>query len=785
MTRFFLGVVLAGLVVLTGCARQATEGSLAPDLLINVFRQANIPVETVRVDVNLPTSSELVITNGLRAPTTTTQTLSAGFDFVGNPKGFYSVARAYHVPNNDDDPIRLMGAALIKPGQTQITIDVESTALHLVAYWDWVDWILLGLSSLEAVEPLVQQHPRYNELVRMIWDALHRSQSPYEDDRIVSLSGEIAGDLVAKRIIQLPNTVSSLSQSSIGTPTLGFKDGRLEVTNNTSITWAAGWMDYYSEQHLSSRKEVVIPEADYAFRWRTGPSTKTLDISSSPDDRYLVCLVPSTVGIWAPTNGAFPLQDLLGTLKEIANKSGVLEAALTIAGFIPVVGTALDIIDVDPNADILPVILTLAEVYFDMNRGFAEKIRDVMGVRDLHLWKIKFLNEQLDQIVSEIEKPSSRASEDALWKKHADTKYFFDILDLGRKNGINYITKSGKIDRRFSKQIGLFVLSHEKRSLEHQLILTHRAANEVERELGWLKKIDFFGRALVLPSVVDAAVMAYDTITYRDAYACYDVQVGTKVTRYTLGPNMRVIPTQISNGRKSENYVFSTKILHLTQRTANFSLSFNFGDGTTGNRNVSANRSPHQESISHAYSSSGAYGLTIQLDTGASKSSYVVPVYIEMPDQSNDYNLNICDVWRAASSGGYGITRDNWDISEIPDGATFDISFNTYSIPDRIYVEYPVGTQVLDTGWRGDNSYQSDPKYPGGISGPGLGQRNDIFRKLPGQNSFRMVVVGPDRNTAWDYGVRCRNSTSSQSLGTTEVSPDSESRRFFRNNPER
>lgn len=779
MTRFSLGVVLAGLAMLAGCARQATEGSLAPDLLSNVFRQANVPVETVRVDINLPTSLELVITNGLRAPTTTTQTLSAGFDFVGNPKGFYSVARAYHVPNNDDDPIRLMGAALIKPGQTQITVDVESTALHLVAYWDWVDWILLGLSSLEAVEPLVRQHPRYNELVKMIWDALHRSQSPYEDDRIVSLSGEIAGDLVAKRIIQLPNTISSLSQSSIGTPTLGFKDGRLEVTNNTSITWAAGWMDYYSEQHLSSRKEVVIPEADYAFRWLTGPSTKTLDISSSPDDRYLVCLVPSSVGIWAPTNGAFPLQDLLGTLKEIANKRGVLEAALTIAGFIPAVGTASGIIYADPDASAM---ITLVESYIDY---LSKKIPYLNDKRDFHLWQIAFLNKQLDQIVLEIEEPSLRASKDAQWKKLADTKYFFDIVYLGRKKGINYITKSGKIDTRFSKQIGLFVLRHEKRSLEHQLILNHLVANEVKQRLGWLKKIDFFGKSLVLPSLVDAAVMAYDTWAYRDTYACYDVQVGTKVTRYSLGPNMRVFPTQISNGRKSENYVFSTKILHLTQRTANFSMSFNFGDGTTGNRNVSANRSPHQESISHAYSSSGAYGLTIQLDTGASKSSYVVPVYIEMPDQSNDYNLNICDVWRAASSGGYGITRDNWDISEIPDGATFDISFNTYSIPDRIYVEYPVGTQVLDTGWRGDNSYQSDPKYPGGISGPGLGQRNDIFRKLPGQNIFRMVVVGPDRNTAWDYSVRCRNSTSSQSLGTTEVSPDSESRRFFRNNPER
>lgn len=123
--------------------------------------------------------------------------------------------------------------------------------------------------------------------------------------------------------------------------------------------------------------------------------------------------------------------------------------------------------------------------------------------------------------------------------------------------------------------------------------------------------------------------------------------------------------------------------------------------------------------------------------------------------QEREEELNICEVWKAAQSGGTGVTVDNWDIGTIPSGATFDIRFNAYSIPDKYIVEYPAGSVVLDTGWRGSSSYNGDPRYPGGIAGPGQGQENDIFSKGT-VDSFKVTVVGGHPGTAWNYEIRCR-----------------------------
>ena len=60
--------------------------------------------------------------------------------------------------------------------------------------------------------------------------------------------------------------------------------------------------------------------------------------------------------------------------------------------------------------------------------------------------------------------------------------------------------------------------------------------------------------------------------------------------------------------------------------------------------------------------------------------------------------LDICDSWSVFRSGGQGATVDNRDISIIPFDALFDLSFNTYSISDKLLVEYPMGSLVLDTG---------------------------------------------------------------------------------------
>lgn len=143
-------------------------------------------------------------------------------------------------------------------------------------------------------------------------------------------------------------------------------------------------------------------------------------------------------------------------------------------------------------------------------------------------------------------------------------------------------------------------------------------------------------------------------------------------------------------------------------------------------------------------------------------------------------DLNVCNVWSALDSGGNGETVVDWDISAIPEGAIFDIRYNTLNIPDSIVSIYPIGdafplenpqsdpgidypvinypadTVQLDTGWRGNPFFNGDPvTYPGGIVGPGLGQELGFFTKGE-EDAFRIIVTGRDPGTLWGYEVRCR-----------------------------
>jgi len=124
-----------------------------------------------------------------------------------------------------------------------------------------------------------------------------------------------------------------------------------------------------------------------------------------------------------------------------------------------------------------------------------------------------------------------------------------------------------------------------------------------------------------------------------------------------------------------------------------------------------------------------------------------------------DKELNVCGDWSASESGGFGVTVDTWDISEIPVGASFDIRFDALNQPDKYVVEYPVGTGVYDSGWRGrENIYNNANRYPEfqpeGVVGPGQGQENAIFVK-GAQNTFRVIVSGPQAGTIWFYDIRC------------------------------
>jgi len=118
--------------------------------------------------------------------------------------------------------------------------------------------------------------------------------------------------------------------------------------------------------------------------------------------------------------------------------------------------------------------------------------------------------------------------------------------------------------------------------------------------------------------------------------------------------------------------------------------------------------------------------------------------------------LDVCEIWTAANSGGYGTTVDNWDISELPAGTSFDIKFDTYQVPDKIVIQYQ-GVTVYDSGWRGQQRYiDNNPHlYPGGLAGPGQEELGGIFIKSS-EDQFILTVYGPESNTQWRYYMKAR-----------------------------
>lgn len=113
--------------------------------------------------------------------------------------------------------------------------------------------------------------------------------------------------------------------------------------------------------------------------------------------------------------------------------------------------------------------------------------------------------------------------------------------------------------------------------------------------------------------------------------------------------------------------------------------------------------------------------------------------------------LDSCGSFSPSNSGGSEGTLDLWDISAIDSGATFDFEFDAYSEPDKFRVEYPTGTILLDTGWRG-----SIAPIDGTLEGPGAFNEYNLFTK-GGANTLKVLVTGGRPGTAWNYRVRCND----------------------------
>ena len=227
----------------------------------------------------------------------------------------------------------------------------------------------------------------------------------------------------------------------------------------------------------------------------------------------------------------------------------------------------------------------------------------------------------------------------------------------------------------------------------------------------------------------------------------------------TPSPTVTVDPSTVTNGVVGQSYSFTVTADNIPSGVNQVTFSYNFGDGSasgTGSQTATVSNHSASITISHAYSSSSAYGLTVAVSDGSTTlATGYASVIIGQVNSGNDYDLTVLNSWIAANSGGYGITIDTWDISQLPAGCVFDFKFDTVGQPDKYIIEYPDGTIVVDTGWRGDSFYEGRPAYPGGIAGDIDDELDAIFTK-GSQQHFKITIIGGEPGTVWYYSIRAR-----------------------------
>lgn len=204
-------------------------------------------------------------------------------------------------------------------------------------------------------------------------------------------------------------------------------------------------------------------------------------------------------------------------------------------------------------------------------------------------------------------------------------------------------------------------------------------------------------------------------------------------------------------------YGFTFRAAGLPSTLTSVTFEWNFGSGTgaTGSEIVAVSDGQASLAKTHTYTAVGAFGVFVSVKDGATVLGGATGVATIGEVTEREEDLTVCDVWKAANSGGVGVTVDVWDISTIPTGAVFDIRFDTVGMPDKYIVEYPVGNLVLDTGWRGDSWYDGQPAYPGGVVGGPSGQVDGMFTKTT-IDGFKVTTLGGEPGTVWYYDIRCR-----------------------------
>lgn len=104
-------------------------------------------------------------------------------------------------------------------------------------------------------------------------------------------------------------------------------------------------------------------------------------------------------------------------------------------------------------------------------------------------------------------------------------------------------------------------------------------------------------------------------------------------------------------------------------------------------------------------------------------------------------------------SGGPGFA--SYTITLGSGTGTVNLSFTAYTIPDRWRVIWN-GEEVINTGFRGDSSYNAALNAAGFPSVVGGGSGNASFYKLLSSPTTAIVYIdAPLTNTAWEFTLSC------------------------------
>jgi hypothetical protein len=112
-----------------------------------------------------------------------------------------------------------------------------------------------------------------------------------------------------------------------------------------------------------------------------------------------------------------------------------------------------------------------------------------------------------------------------------------------------------------------------------------------------------------------------------------------------------------------------------------------------------------------------------------------------------------CNIVYNGGSGGRGYFEITVQLGSGTGTINFD--FNAYTVPDQFQVFWN-GSKVIDTGFRGDSSYNSQLNalgYPN-VSGPGSGSAS-FNKTLASPTTALVVVTAPIVGTAWEFLMGC------------------------------